>query len=63
MTFTEYLQEDCGGYDIRTLLENLTQEQIEESIQEYKDLNNGDIQFNSEEEEAINNIIDKGYVG
>jgi hypothetical protein len=38
MTFEKFLQESCGGYPLRDLLNNLTDEQIEEAVQEYKGL-------------------------
>ena len=34
-SFLEFLQEDCGGYSLRDILDNLTEEQIEEAVQEY----------------------------
>jgi hypothetical protein len=39
MTFEKFLQESCGAtYPLRDLLNNLTDEQIEEAVQEYKGL-------------------------
>jgi len=63
MTFTEYVQNECGVWtDINTLLENLLKDQILELIEEYKSLNNGEINLSAEEIKAFDNIIDKGYI-
>ena len=37
-TFEQYLQKECGGYKLRTIVDNLLDEQIEESVVEYAKL-------------------------
>jgi hypothetical protein len=39
MTFEKFLQESCGAtYPLRDLLNNLTDEQIEEAVVEFRDM-------------------------
>ena len=33
--FEKFLQDECGGYPLRTILDNLMDDQIEEAIEEY----------------------------
>lgn len=33
--FTEFIQEDIGGYPLRSILDNLDEDQILECIEEY----------------------------
>lgn len=35
MTFTEYLQKECGMYSLREILDNFDDFQIEEAVQDY----------------------------
>lgn len=37
-TFEEFLQKECGGYPLRTIIDNLLDEQIEECVIEYANL-------------------------
>ena len=37
-SFEKYLQKECGGYPLRTIIDNLLDDQIEESVVEYFDL-------------------------
>lgn len=36
--FEKFLQNDCGGYPLRVLLDNLVDDQIEEAVEEYVQL-------------------------
>lgn len=36
MTFTAFAQNICGGYPLRTILDNLEENDIEDLVQEYK---------------------------
>ena len=63
MTFTEYLQRECGNYSIREILDNFEDYQIEEAVQDYiqqqiknKKCNPYDLNSIAAERKRINNL-------